>query len=55
VSARYTEKEFTDAGTEPCELCHKLTSSLQYPQRFMACDYHEGWIDGYERGAKDNM
>ena len=55
MSARYTEKEFTAAGTEPCELCLRLTASTQYPQRFMACDYHEGWIDGYERGAKDNV
>ncbi len=54
MSARYTEKEFTDAGIKPCELCRQVTSSLDYPKRFMSCDYHEGYIDGYEAGARDN-
>ena len=54
VSACYTEKEFKDAGTEPCELCYQLTGVTRYPQRFMACDYHEGYIDGYQAGAREN-
>ena len=54
MTSRYTEKEFTDAGTLPCILCQPLTASGQYPKRFMACDYHEGYIDGYQAGAGEN-
>jgi hypothetical protein len=54
MSARYTLEEFEDAETKPCYQCRLLPLPVNGTMMYMACDYHEGFIDGYERGAKDN-
>lgn len=59
MSARYTRQEFHDAGIEPQE-CDRgpYNASPTAPETdesyWFSCDYHEGYIDGYEAGAREN-
>ena len=48
MSARCTRQDFHIVKATPCILCHKLSGAGEYPELWMACDYHEGFIDGYE-------
>ena len=48
MSARYRQEDFKNAGTQPCVRCVSITATNDYPKLWMACDYHEGYIDGYE-------
>lgn len=46
MSARYRLKEFKDAGIEPQD-CDRLITDRRGILVYMACDYHEGYIDGF--------
>ena len=48
MSARYTRQEFEQARLEPGECDHIIRVKGTPAPIWMACDYHEGYIDGYE-------
>ncbi len=58
MTARYTRAEFAEAGLEPgpCDGAEvkRDAAGRRILSYWFACDYHEGYIDGYEAGARDN-
>ena len=59
MTARYTRAQFAEAGLEPgpCdgEPFNEHPLAPETPDSYwFACDYHQGYIDGYEAGARDN-
>ena len=53
MSARYTRNDFKNAGLEPQD-CDRIVSEEAGPGTlYMACTYHEGFIDGYEAAKED--
>ena len=44
--SRYTLREFHEAGIEPSECDRIISDDLGADTLFMACSYHEGYIDG---------
>jgi hypothetical protein len=54
MSSRYSLQEFKDASLTPGNCDRIISAENGNETMYMACDYHEGYIDGYERGSLDN-
>ena len=46
--SRYLLREFHEAGIEPSECDQIISDDANEDTLFMACSYHEGYIDGYQ-------